>query len=355
MKLVSDTDLAVRARSFDLLPHLDTERLARIVEIHQRLDSTNDRAAKLAREGAVHGITVLAFEQTAGRGQRGRTWHSPPGTGLYASFLIRPTLTPRLAPALTVLSGLAVRDAVQSLVRTKLEVKWPNDLLVGDGPHRGKKLAGILVEASTDSFKIDHAIIGVGVNLDTVDRPPELRSRAIALEDLGALERSPALVLGRIAGALERRLDQAAVDGLAPIARDFTRHTFRRGERVTISADGERIQGTLTGIAEDGALILETPDGARTLYRGSWWSMNHLRLDTGTSPALPVVARIGAIAQLGERLNGIQEVDGSIPFGSNLKENKDLRGTDEVPFLCLTATPDSYADRCPASNPRRTS
>jgi BirA family biotin operon repressor/biotin-[acetyl-CoA-carboxylase] ligase len=268
MKLVSANDLSIRARSFDLLPHLDTERIARILEIHERLSSTNDRAASLAREGAVHGVTVVALEQTAGRGQRGRPWHSPPGSGLYVSFVIRPALSPRLAPALTVLSGLAVRDAVQTIVRTKLEVKWPNDLLIGEGPHYGKKLAGILVEASTDSFKIDHAIIGVGVNLDAVLRPEEIQRRAISAEELGAVDRSPELVLGKIAGALERRLDQAAVDGLAPIARDFTRHTFKRGERITIVADGERLTGTLTGIAEDGALILDTPVGQRTLYRG---------------------------------------------------------------------------------------
>jgi BirA family biotin operon repressor/biotin-[acetyl-CoA-carboxylase] ligase len=268
MRIVSPDDLAIRARSFDLLPHLDTERLARILEIHERLPSTNDRATDLAREGAVHGVTVVALEQTAGRGQRGRSWHSPPGSGLYVSFVIRPTLSPRLAPALTVLSGLAVRDAIQTLVRTKLEVKWPNDLLVGEGPRYGKKLAGILVEASTDSFKIDYAVIGVGVNLDRADRPDDLASRAISLEELGALERSPALVLGKIAGSLERRLDQAAVDGLAPIARDFTRHAFKRGEHVRITADGEHLEGTLTGIAEDGALLLDTPTGPRTLYRG---------------------------------------------------------------------------------------
>ena len=63
-------------------------------------------------------------------------------------------------------------------------------------------------------------------------------------------------------------MDQAAVDGLAPIARDFTRHTFKRGERISIMTDGGRLEGVLTGIAEDGALILETPVGQRTLYRG---------------------------------------------------------------------------------------
>jgi BirA family transcriptional regulator, biotin operon repressor / biotin---[acetyl-CoA-carboxylase] ligase len=267
MKVVSADDLAVRARSIDLLPYLDTERLARIVEIHQTIESTNDRASRLAKDGAVHGVTVLALEQTAGRGQRGRTWHSPLG-GLYVSFVIRPTLSPRLAPALTVLSGLALRDAVQTLIRPKLDVKWPNDLLVAEGPHYGKKLAGILVEATTDSFKIDHAIVGIGVNLDDVARPDDLRKRAVSLEELGMSERVLEQVLGKIAGSLERRLDQAAVDGLDPIARDFTRHLFKRGEKVDVNADGERISGVLNGIAEDGALVLETQAGLRTLYRG---------------------------------------------------------------------------------------
>lgn len=268
MKVVSENDLSVLKRSFDLLPHLDTEKLGRIVEIHEQLSSTNDRAARLAKDGAVHGVTVVALEQTEGRGQHGRRWHSPPGAGLYVSFVIRPTLSPRLAPAITILSGVAVRDALQSAVDTKLEVKWPNDVLVAEGEHRHKKVAGILVEATSDSFKIDHAIIGIGVNLDQTALPEELKETAVSLEELGAVERSPETVLGKIAGALERRLDQAVVDGLAPIARDFTRHAFKLKQQVVVKADGDTIEGTLAGIAEDGALLVETPEGARTLYRG---------------------------------------------------------------------------------------
>lgn len=268
MKVISENDLSVLKRSFDVLPHLDTEKLGRIIEIHERLSSTNDRASRLAKDGAVHGVTVVALEQTEGRGQHGRRWHSPPGAGLYVSFVIRPTLSPRLTPAITILSGVAVRDALQSTTSTKLEVKWPNDVLVAEGEHRHKKLAGILVEATSDSFKIDHAVIGIGVNLDRTALPDELKETAVSLEELDAIERSPENILGKVAGALERRLDQAVVDGLAPIARDFTRHAFMLSQKVVVKADGETIEGTLAGIAEDGALLVDTLEGVKTLYRG---------------------------------------------------------------------------------------
>jgi BirA family biotin operon repressor/biotin-[acetyl-CoA-carboxylase] ligase len=243
--------------------------MGRIAEIHTRIGSTNDRAMRLAKDGAVHGVTVVALEQTKGRGQYGRTWHSPPGAGLYASFILRPTLSPRLAPALTILAGVAVREAVQPLVPVKLGIKWPNDLLVAEGPLSRRKLGGILVEATTGTFRIEHAVVGVGINLDDVERPAEIAETAASLEALGAHERSPEAVLGRIAGALERRLDQATTDGLAPIARDFTKAAVMRGERVVVTSDGERHEGVMLGIAEDGALLIDTAKGPRTLYRGA--------------------------------------------------------------------------------------
>ena len=255
-------------RSFDIEPHLDTIRMARLVEVAGSIDSTNRRAKILAREGASHGVAVLAFEQTAGRGQRGRTWHSPPGAGLYVSFVTRPKLVPRMAPTLTLVAGLAARDALAQFTEARLAIKWPNDVIVASGPESGKKLAGILVEASADSFRIDYAVIGFGANLRAVAYPEDIADRATSLEALGSKETDHAKILASLAEELEARLDDADERGLEVAAKDWSRHALGRGKPVTVIADEGPTRGILRGVAEDGALLLATAEGTRPIYRG---------------------------------------------------------------------------------------
>ncbi|MEQ8272778.1 MAG: biotin--[acetyl-CoA-carboxylase] ligase [Deltaproteobacteria bacterium] len=268
MKVVEPGSPDWLKRAFDIEPYLETERFARLVEVVSSLDSTNARAKILAREGASHGLAVVAFEQTAGRGQRGHTWFSPPGAGLYVSFVARPKLVPRMAPTLTLVAGLAARDALAQFTEARLAIKWPNDVIVASGPERGRKLAGILVEASADNFKIDHAVLGFGANLFAVDYPSEITSRATSLEALGSRELSHARVLAALADELEARLDDADSRGLEVAAKDWSRHALGRGEAVTVVAEDGETRGILRGIAEDGALLLATADGTKAIYRG---------------------------------------------------------------------------------------
>jgi BirA family transcriptional regulator, biotin operon repressor / biotin---[acetyl-CoA-carboxylase] ligase len=268
MKLVRKDSPHAIVRAFDASPFLETERLGRIVEIHETIGSTNDRATQLAKEGAEAGVAVVALEQTRGRGQRGRTWHSPPGAGLYTSFVLRPKITPRLAPTITLIAGVAVRAALQSVSTTRLAIKWPNDVLVAEGPHFGRKLAGILVEASADTFRIEHAIVGIGVNISKITRPTEIQDSAIDLESLAPEVPDWGPLFAAIANELERRIYAAEMEGLEPIARTWTKHALGLGGPVTVRTGEETIAGTLEGIAEDGALTLQTASGRRPLYRG---------------------------------------------------------------------------------------
>lgn len=268
MKVVEPGSPEWLKMSFDVEPFLETERLARIVEVVHTIESTNDRAKALAREGAAHGVTVAAFEQTAGRGQRGRSWFSPPGKGLYVSFVTRPDLLPRLAPTITLVAGLAARDALAQHTTAKLGIKWPNDVLVADGEHAGKKLAGILVEASADTFTLDHAVIGFGANLFASSYPDDIAQRAISLEALGSTDIAHAKVLAALAEELEARLDEATSKGLQSAAGDWSRHAMGRGQKVRLVADDAVTEGVLEGIAEDGALLLATEAGTKPFYRG---------------------------------------------------------------------------------------
>ncbi|MBK8014521.1 MAG: biotin--[acetyl-CoA-carboxylase] ligase [Deltaproteobacteria bacterium] len=268
--------------------------IGRSVEHHATIDSTNDRARALARSGAPHGLAVVADAQTAGRGQHGRAWHSPPGSGLYASFIVRPNTAPRDAPVLPLLTGVAVREAVASLTRAALGLKWPNDILVATPPYRGRKLAGILVEASATETRMDYAILGIGINIRALGRPPELAAYAIALDELPGTEECreqepdqddqhdeehQANAIARatnlfpaVAEALESWLERASIEGMGPVLAAWTEHALGRGERVLVVDGDETHAGTLVGPGPDGALHLQTgtdPDDIRVFYRGA--------------------------------------------------------------------------------------
>jgi BirA family transcriptional regulator, biotin operon repressor / biotin---[acetyl-CoA-carboxylase] ligase len=143
--------------------------------------STNDVAAHLAELGADEGTTVVAEAQTAGRGRLGRTWFSPPGAGLYVSIVLRPSgdLSTRSNPAafLTLASGVAITEGVRASTGLPVEIKWPNDVMIG-----GRKLAGILAEATAQADRLQHIIVGFGVNLQPAAFPLELAKRATSIE-----------------------------------------------------------------------------------------------------------------------------------------------------------------------------
>ena len=143
--------------------------------------STNDVAAHLAELGAAEGTTVAADAQTAGRGRLGRAWFSPPGAGLYVSIVLRPSgdLSTRSNPSafLTLASGVAIAEGVRTGTGLPAEIKWPNDVMIAR-----RKLAGILAEAAAQGNRLQHVIVGFGVNLQNTSFPVELADRATSIE-----------------------------------------------------------------------------------------------------------------------------------------------------------------------------
>jgi len=148
-------------------------------------ESTNDVAREWALAGAPHGAVVTAARQTRGRGRRERVWESPAGTGLYASFILRPGWPAVRAPDLAILSGMAAYGAMERGGVKNLRVKWPNDILAN-----GRKICGVLVEPRIGEGRIEFAVAGIGINVrqSAADFPPELRATATscAMEGVGA-------------------------------------------------------------------------------------------------------------------------------------------------------------------------
>jgi BirA family biotin operon repressor/biotin-[acetyl-CoA-carboxylase] ligase len=142
------------------------------------VDSTNDHALSLADLDAPEFTAVLADVQRAGRGRRGRTWFSPPGAGMYLSVIVRGDGLDSQLPLLTMAAGVAVAEAVTSVSGLPVELKWPNDLVIG---RPWRKLAGILCEASALGSSKAAVVVGVGVNLDRAAYPREVADRATSL------------------------------------------------------------------------------------------------------------------------------------------------------------------------------
>ncbi len=244
---------------------LETVRLGRRLEYFDELDSTNTTARELAEAGAAEGTVVIAESQRRGRGRLGRQWVSPPGRNLYLSLVLRPSLPPAAAPQITLVVGLAAAEAVREWTPA-VGIKWPNDLVSG-----GRKLAGILTEMSADEGRVHFVIAGIGVNLNSEpeDFPPELRPLATSLRVVSGALVDRARFVARLLHRLEVRYDQFLREGFATIAPSWEELSELTGETILVQSQGERIEGTVLGLADDGALrVREGRDGERRIVAG---------------------------------------------------------------------------------------
>jgi BirA family transcriptional regulator, biotin operon repressor / biotin---[acetyl-CoA-carboxylase] ligase len=252
---------------------------ARHSQYYPCITSTNDVAARLADAGAAEGTWVVADEQTAGRGRRGRAWASPPGAGLYLSVIFRPSSVvgsdDRATPLLTLMAGVAAAQGVRAATGLAPGLKWPNDLVIEppgerSGFSRFRKLAGILAEASASGGELQSVVIGIGINVTSAAYPPDVEARAASIEgELGRpVERAAVLVEVLAALAAWRR---ALSDGRQSELLDTWRTLApsSRGRRVRWMAAPDRAIGGITqGIDDTGALLVKTDAGVERIIAG---------------------------------------------------------------------------------------
>ena len=243
----------------DLLARLGKSRvIGRDIHVFEQTTSTNDVVEKLARDGVREGVVVFAESQTRGRGRLGRKWVSPARRGLWFSILLRPNLRPQETTQLTVASATALRRAIFSQTRLRVEIKWPNDILIG-----GKKAAGILTELSAELDRVRHVILGIGidVNQDTQEFPADLRKTATSLK----IENGESLSRAALATAALRELDneysRIGAGRFSEIAAEWMEHCTTIGKDVTVQIGDRKIRGRAESLDDDGALILRTEHG----------------------------------------------------------------------------------------------
>lgn len=224
------------------------------VVYYPTIGSTNDRALDLAAAGEPEGVIVLAEEQTSGRGRRERIWTSRSRAGIYVSIILRPDVPAARAPMFTFTAAVAVAEALREACHVQAGIKWPNDVVVGR-----RKIAGILAESRGSDPRIREMVMGIGVNVNQTEEefgPLAQRATSVRVEAGTAVDRVP--ILAAILEGFERRYGAVLRGQTADLLRDWEAlSALPRGHRVTVDGPSGRCEGTVAGVDEEGALLLD--------------------------------------------------------------------------------------------------
>ncbi len=246
-------------RQAEIEPYLKTKWLGRGQAYFPEVDSTNIIAKKCADEGVGSGFVVLADQQNAGRGRLGRAWQGPKGTGVWMSLVLRPELTPDLAPQITLATAVGVASALREL-GYDAGIKWPNDIYIS-----GKKVCGILTEMRADMDGIQWVVVGIGINCLNQNFPDELADIATSL----AMNSDKDVIRGEVVAAMFNNLETAYEDlyanGFAAIREKWLANNITLHKRVKISTLKETFFGTALDMNEDGSLMVKREEGGNEM------------------------------------------------------------------------------------------
>lgn len=250
-----------------LQAQLPTRVLGKNLIVFNRITSTNDVLKRLARRGAATGTLVIADQQTAGRGRRGRAWQSPPQAGLWFSFILRPELTLEQMGALPLAIAVVVAETLTAVCGHTFAVKWPNDILWNQ-----RKVCGILCEtqiATTAHAKpLDYVIAGIGININqqAEDFHPDWRERAISLRLITGQEMDRQKVLAALAPRLEQNLLVNLPVNLPALLSRWRSLCAELGWPIYLQHADEKIAGIFEDIGAGGELILRLVGGQRHIF-----------------------------------------------------------------------------------------
>lgn len=238
-------------------PFLKTSELGRNMKIYDEVGSTNNTAKELASDSSTHGTVVIAEKQSAGKGRIGRSFVSPPCSGLYMSTVIRPDFSLEFAPMITAAAACAAAEAVEKLCGESVMIKWVNDLYMN-----GKKICGILTEASLglETKTIDYAVIGIGINVRSLGDgfDSELKKIATSIQDeTGVIidrNRLCAEVLNLLEVYLGKIEDRSFLEA-------YRKRELLTGHMITANVGNTPVMGEAVGVDDNANLMLKLPSG----------------------------------------------------------------------------------------------
>jgi BirA family biotin operon repressor/biotin-[acetyl-CoA-carboxylase] ligase len=229
------------------------------LKIYNTLDSTNKEAQRLLASGPVNsGLTILTRQQTAGRGQYGRIWIAQPGSHLAMSLIYKPIALEAIAlPTIGMKVSLAIIRAMKKIAPPLNPlIKWPNDIYIGQ-----KKLCGMLIENALSGTRVQHSIIGIGMNINEAEFPPEIPNAISLLQATGTpyeVEKTALLIRKEILAILE--------ETGSSWKNEYDHALYGLGLQYNFYADAEPFQAIVKGVSLQGHLILELPDGTIRSY-----------------------------------------------------------------------------------------
>ena len=242
----------------DLLLPCEFPDLEQRIHYFSEIGSTMDAARELAKKGAGEGIIVIAEVQTRGRGRLSREWLSPEG-GIYFTIILRPKISPAYAPRVNLMAATAVAATIKKLFGLKVELKWPNDVLIA-----GKKVCGILAEMDAEMDVVNCVNVGIGINANT--SIPQFEKTVTSLRDVLGRVISRKELLTALLVEIERRLPSLMK---ADLLEEWKKLSATLNKDVRISSLGEEVMGQAIDIDATGALILKSKDGSlRTVLVG---------------------------------------------------------------------------------------
>jgi len=260
-KLSQPLSLLNKDKIISLLPSSD---FIPEVEVHSLIDSTNSYLLRRLPNQISQGQVCLAEYQSAGRGRRGRQWVSPFGSQIYLSMYWHLEQGLSAAMGLSLVTALAVSDAIYSLTKIKVQLKWPNDVYLG-----GVKLAGILIDLEGQALEASHSVIGIGLNLNMPEQAgqqidqkwTDLQSHSKSKIDRNAL-------CAQLINHLLKRLKQHQNEGLVGMLEEWHGQDFYLNKRVKLLTGERIIKGICRGVNNQGALMLEIDGQVRPIYGG---------------------------------------------------------------------------------------
>ena len=224
---------------------------------YDKVESTNDKAYKLAEVGVDEGSIVIAETQTKGKGRMGRSWESPHGTGLYFSIILRPKVALTQLPSITLVASGAIVKVLRNIYNVDAGIKWPNDIFLGDG-----KLGGILTEIKAQQDMVEFVIIGIGLNVNTPEKDlPSCGTSLLACKDKLFNRKE---VLKNILETFEVDYNDFIKAGFAVKLSEIKDLSIVLGEVVSVEIYDKVIKGKVLDIDETGALIIQTQDNKLT-------------------------------------------------------------------------------------------
>lgn len=242
---------------------LKTKTFGRVIYSFEEIDSTNRFAKRLAMLGKPEGTLVYAERQTHGRGRWSRSWDSPKGKGLWFSLILRPRLGFSSVSLFTLLGATSVSRAVEGSFGLKLDVKWPNDLFFN-----GRKLAGVLTEASRSQSTISYAVLGIGINVnqEKEDFAPEVREGAVSLRMINKERIDRLSLLSGILMQLENDYIRTMTQGFEFVLRRWVSRSSILGKEILLRVNSHTVRGIVKGFHTNGDLVLVTREGKEQRY-----------------------------------------------------------------------------------------